>query len=125
MMVISFDKIDKALEQLKKAVDQSSHNDLERDGTIQRFEYTIELLWKISKKVLAENGITVVAPKEVIRELANIGWIDNPDEFINFLKMRNETSHSYKEEIANMVYAASKNFVPACLNLINTLKKKV
>ena len=94
-MKINFEKMDKALSQLKIATDKAPANDLERDGAIQRFEYTIELLWKMGKKVLAENGVNAIAPKDVIRELANVDWIDNPQEFMDYLKMRNETSHSY------------------------------
>lgn len=97
---------------------------MERDGVIQRFEYTIELLWKVAKKVLEENGIVAIAPKDVIRELANIGWINNPEELIEFLKMRNETSHTYKEDVANMVYKASYSFASACEKIVNILKEK-
>lgn len=123
-MEIKFDKIDKALGQLSSAVQTDPKSELERDGVIQRFEYTIELLWKVAKKVLEENGVVAIAPKDVIRELANIDWIDNPEDFIEYLKMRNESSHSYHEEIANKIYEASKRFVPACEKILETLKEK-
>lgn len=123
-MTVNFDKFEKALAQLKSATRKDPANDLERDGVIQRFEYTIELLWKASKKVLLENGVTAVAPKDVIRELANIGWINNPDELIGFLKMRNETSHSYAEVVAQKVYEASVAFVAVAENLLKTLQEK-
>jgi nucleotidyltransferase substrate binding protein (TIGR01987 family) len=123
-MKVSFEKMDKALSQLQSAVSKDPANDLERDGVIQRFEYTIELLWKVSKKVLEENGVMAIAPKDVIRELANIGWISNPNELIEFLKMRNETSHSYKEDVAQAVYEASKKFAVAAESLIKFLKEK-
>ncbi len=123
-MAISFDKMDKALSQLKDATSKSPANDLERDGVIQRFEYTIELLWKVSKKVLEENGISAIAPKDVIREMANVGWINNPQEFIEYIKMRNETSHTYKEDVAEAVYQASVKFSEAAEKLVDILKEK-
>ena len=123
-MSANFVKINKALAQLKAATSKEPANDLERDGAIQRFEYTIEMLWKLAKVVLAENGVQAIAPKDVIRELANIGWINNPQTFIDYLLMRNESSHSYKEEIAKKVYAAAQNFTSDCEILIDTLKKK-
>lgn len=123
-MSVSFEKMDKALSQLKVATSKDPANDLERDGVIQRFEYTIELLWKVSKKVLEVNGVTAIAPKDVIREMANIGWITNPSEFIEFIKMRNETSHSYKEDVAESVYQGSLKFVVAAEVLVNILKEK-
>lgn len=123
-MNVNFDKIENALKQLEVAVGSTPKNDLERDGGIQRFEYTIGLLWKVAKKALAENGVTAVAPKDVIRELANVGWISNPEEFIEFLRMCNESSHSYKEEVAKAVHAAAVNFAPKCRELVAILKEK-
>jgi nucleotidyltransferase substrate binding protein (TIGR01987 family) len=117
--------MDRALSRLKSAVKNDPANDLERDGVIQRFGYTIELLWKVSKRVLEENGIIAVAPRDVIRELANIGWINNPEELIDFLKMRNEISHIYKEEVAQKVYESSKSFSLVAEKLVSILKSKV
>jgi nucleotidyltransferase substrate binding protein (TIGR01987 family) len=59
-MSVNFEKFEQALSQLKSAVAQEPANDLERDGVIQRFEYTIELLWKVAKKVLEENGVQAI-----------------------------------------------------------------
>ena len=123
-MSVSFEKIDKALSRLKEATSKKPANDLERDGVIQRFEYTIELLWKVAKATLEENGVIAVAPKDVIRELANIGWMNNPSEFIDYLKMRNETSHTYKEDVAQAVYEGSVKFVVAADTLLTILKDK-
>lgn len=47
---ISFEKMEKALGNLEEALEKKTNSDLERDGVIQRFEYTIDLLWKVSKK---------------------------------------------------------------------------
>jgi len=123
-MSVNFEKMDKALSQLKAAIVNTPANDLERDGIIQRFEYTIELLWKVSKKVLETNGVTAIAPKEVIREMANIGWITNPQEFIDYIKMRNDASHSYTEVIAEAIYKASIKFAIAADTLVKILKEK-
>jgi nucleotidyltransferase substrate binding protein (TIGR01987 family) len=123
-MPVSFEKIEKALHRLEEGLQNEPKSDLERDGVIQRFEYTIEALWKISKKVLLENGISANTPKETIKEMAKANWISNPEEFIEFLKMRNETSHTYEELKAQEVYKASKAFAPKCRELLNTLKSK-
>lgn len=123
-MTISFEKIDATLSKLKEATSKEPANDLERDGVIQRFKSTIELLWKVSKVVLEENGISAVAPKDVIREMANIGWINNPSEFIDYLKMRNQTSHTYKEDVAKQVHEGAIRFVSAADALISILKDK-
>ena len=112
------------MSQLKDAVAITQPSSLERDGIIQRFEYSVELLWKIAKVVLSENGVTATTPKDVVREMASIGWINNPETFINYIKMRNETSHSYKEEVAQLVYSATLEFVKDADALITLLREK-
>ncbi len=42
----------KALNQLEKAVNMKKYTDLEQEGLIQRFEYTIELAWKTLQDLL-------------------------------------------------------------------------
>ena len=59
---------------------------------------------------MKKNGVNAIAPKEIIREMANIGWIDDPKELLDFLKMRNETSRTYEESKAQQVFEASKRF---------------
>jgi len=43
---IDFSSLEKAGASLKQALQRPPNNDLERDGVIQRFEYTFELCWK-------------------------------------------------------------------------------
>jgi nucleotidyltransferase substrate binding protein (TIGR01987 family) len=81
-------------------------NDLERDGAIQRFEFTYELLWKTLKKVLLFKGIEQNSPRGVFREAAKIGMIEDLDLWFDFLKNRNITVHIYKEEYAEIVFSA-------------------
>lgn len=77
---IDFSTFEKALQTLKAALDPPPANDRERDGAIQRFEYTFELSWKISKKVLQKHGISTDTPRGIFRELAQQEWISNPEE---------------------------------------------
>ncbi|MEB2309074.1 MAG: HI0074 family nucleotidyltransferase substrate-binding subunit [Candidatus Brocadiaceae bacterium] len=79
-----------------------------RDATIQRFEYTFEALWKYIKEYLKEReGIIANSPKSCFRELFSLGFLTE-EETVNFLEMtdrRNDTSHSYKEEVAQIIYS--------------------
>jgi nucleotidyltransferase substrate binding protein (TIGR01987 family) len=123
-MSVNFEKLETALGQLKNATQNDPANELERDGIIQRFKYTIELLWKVSKKVLEENGVSAIAPKDVVRELALNNWIHNPEELIDYIKLRNESSHSYQEVIANTIAKKSKDFCLVVDELMIILKNK-
>ena len=50
----SFQSLGKAIERLKEVLEhpQLNENDFMRDATIQRFEFSIELFWKVLKKIL-------------------------------------------------------------------------
>lgn len=117
----------KALKTLDKAMIKPPANDLERDGIIQRFEYCVEISWKSAKKVLEYHEQFADTPRNIIRELAKINWIDNPDEWIDFLEARNKTSHLYHEEVANHEEVATELFklVPSFLQASHQLLVKL
>lgn len=123
MPEITLIRLMKALDSLKKGY-KDLPSDLERDGIIQRFEYTLELCWKTSKKVLLINGIEVDTPKNVVRELGVLNWISNPEAWIDYIEKRNETSHMYNEEVANKIFNIIKNFIVDAEALINILEEK-
>jgi len=87
-----------------------------QEATTQRFEFTFELSWKLMNVILRENGIETYGP--TFREAANLGLIDDPKIWFDFLKQRNLTVHTYKEEIARKVYQKAKEFVPYVKELI-------
>jgi nucleotidyltransferase substrate binding protein (TIGR01987 family) len=123
MSEISLARLIKALETLKRGyIDKPS--ELERDGLIQRFEYTLELSWKTAKKVLQFNGIESDTPKNVVREMGQLRWIENPEAWIDYIDKRNETSHMYNEEVAVKIFAVIKAFIRDAEKLIKTLEDK-
>ena len=54
-LILRIQKFEKALDKLKEAVNQAK-DQLDKDGTIQRFEFTIVLLWKTLKSILEYKG---------------------------------------------------------------------
>jgi len=97
-------------------------NDITRDSAIQRFEFTIDLSWKMVKAFLEEKkGIICVSPKECFREAYKQGLIEYSDEWIKFVDMRNETVHTYKEEVAEKIY----NYFPIALKHFEVLSAVV
>ena len=85
-----------------------------RDAAIQRFEYTFEALWKFMQTYLREKEGTVVnSPKTAFRELLPLGFLSE-DEVAGFLEMtdsRNDTVHTYKEIVAQMIYGRLPDYV--------------
>src|SRR4051812_42717669 len=107
--MIDFTPLQKALEQLRSAIDEQSrepHRLLLRAGLIQTFEYSFELSHKMLRRYLAA---TEPNPDDVI-ELTFEGLIRRADElglvaapvstWKQFRQARTDTSHTYNEEKA-------------------------
>ena len=56
-MYVEFGPLERALHSLLQAVVCPPRNDLESAAVINRFEYSFNLTWKTSKRVLARTGI--------------------------------------------------------------------
>ena len=113
-----YEDLQKAFGRLKEAVILPSDVTINQDATIQRFEFTFELAWKLMQSIEVENNINVYGVKTIIREAAKLGLIDDPVKWIDFLKDRNLSIHTYKEELAQKVYQSAKEFIPFVDKLI-------
>ena len=89
--------------------------DINIDGTIQRFEYTFELGWKLMRAVADYQGKESEArnPRNAIRYGAYIELIDNPEAWFTHLNTRNSTVHLYNKEASRDVYEKIKTFPAA------------
>jgi nucleotidyltransferase substrate binding protein (TIGR01987 family) len=94
-----FDNFEKAFLRLKEAVELEKPNELERNGLVQRFEFTIELCWNTLKDYLEHEGFRFKpTPKETIRQAYKSGLISDAQVLIDGLDIRNELSHDYNGE---------------------------
>ncbi|MYI07222.1 MAG: nucleotidyltransferase [Gemmatimonadetes bacterium] len=76
-------------------------SDLEREGLVQRFEYTFALAWKTMKDRLEHDGMRVEprpTPRNVIRTAFETGMIGDGQAWIDMLTDRNAMSHEYDAE---------------------------
>ena len=99
-----------------------------RDATIQRFEYTFEALWKFLKEYLKEKeGIVSNSPKACFKEIFSLGFLTE-EETVRCLEMtdrRNDISHTYKEEVAKLIYSKIKGFYTLMKNLLDQFEDKI
>lgn len=119
-----------ALEQLEKATWSKPRNDLERDGVIQRFEYTFELCWKMIRKYFLVMGRPEVSasPKPLLRDAFSEGLIESDESlerWFAFLAARNETSHIYDKKIAEDVFQKAEGFAAFARKLVFQLDAKL
>lgn len=103
----------KALHSLDIALAMSPVEDIVRDGTIQRLEYTNELAWNMLRRHLewrGDTGVDVLPRKDVYREAARSGLIDDPMRWFKYNEARNATSHDYSRSKADHTYELVKTF---------------
>ena len=115
----------KALRTLDEAMVKPPANLLERDGIIKRFRYCVEVSWISAKKVLEYHEFKADTPRNIFRELARIGWINNPEQWIEFLEARNKTSHLYHEKVAEELFQIIPIFLKATHKLLVGLEEKL
>ncbi len=110
---------DKAFDRLREAIEMPDLNELERNGLIQRFEFTIDLGWKVLKDFLEFKGFAFKpAPKDTIRLAFESGYITDAQPLIDGLDIRNILSHDY-DGIKFMAYEPilRRDVYPALLAL--------
>lgn len=94
----------KALAQLEKAASQPKDEFL-RDSVIQRFEFTHELAWKMLKLRLEQEDVFAKTPRETLQASLEAEYVVDGNAWTDLQKMRNLTSHTYDEDLAEEVYS--------------------
>jgi nucleotidyltransferase substrate binding protein (TIGR01987 family) len=131
-MGLDFSSFQKALASLERAIQRSQQNsdDSElRDAVIQRFEYTYELSWKMLKRQIERESaspatVDTLSFRDLIREGAERGLVNNPEKWFIYRDQRNITSHTYDEVNAKTVYQTALEFYPDAQELFTHLKNR-
>lgn len=115
-----FQNYRQALSRLTAAVKLSRErplSELEQQGLIQGFEYTHELVWNVLKDYLEEQGfVSVIGSKGATREAFKNGLVEDGEAWMDMIKARNLTSHTYKTEVAeDIVKDILGRFYPALI----------
>ncbi|GGK24165.1 nucleotidyltransferase [Caldalkalibacillus thermarum] len=117
----------KALQTLEEVIGIQNPSSIERDATIQRFEYTFEVVWKAAKEFLRDKeGIDAASPKGVIRKCREVGLLDEA-ETIQALEMaddRNLTSHTYNDRLAQEIYLRIRRHYPLMKKWLEQMMEK-
>ncbi|MCK5451629.1 MAG: HI0074 family nucleotidyltransferase substrate-binding subunit [Candidatus Omnitrophica bacterium] len=100
-------KLEKALNKLKEGVAEAK-DELDKDGVIQRFEFTFELYWKALKIFLRNSGVEAKTPKETLKEAFKIGWIIDEEKHLNMLEDRSNTLRIYDKETSEATFKRIK-----------------
>ena len=99
------DSYHKALARLAEIVGASKKralNEFERDGLVQRFEFTHELSWKLMKAYAEYQGFDGIGgSRDATRKAFEMSLISDGQSWMDMIKSRNETSHNYDGSMAD------------------------
>jgi len=104
----AFQKLEEAVSSIDPDDDslQDALSELEKEGLIQRFEYTHKLAWKVMKDYIEYQGATDIGgSRDATREAFKMGLIQNGEAWMDMIKSRNLTTHTYNEATADDIFA--------------------
>lgn len=77
---------------------------LEQQGLIKAFEFTQELAWNVMKDYFAYQGnANITGSRDAIREAFRRGLILDGEGWMDTIKSRNRSSHTYDENTASQL----------------------
>lgn len=105
---------------------ESVLDDILKQGLIQSFEYTHELAWKVIKDFFSDQGNpNITGSRDATREAFQFGLITDGEAWMDMIKSRNLTSHTYDEDTANHIYQQILNaYFPAFIAFEQVMEAK-
>ncbi len=105
-----FNNFNIAFIQLKDGVDLAKQRELsrlEQQGLVQAFEYTHELAWNTLKDFLENSGAkNLFGSRDTTRAAFKAGLIENGETWMDMIKSRNLTTHTYDEATAAKIFSS-------------------
>jgi len=99
-----FSNFEKALEQLQKFIEKEDINELEEQGLIKAFEFTHELAWNVLKDYFEYQGNAhITGSRDATREAFQKGLVEDGEGWMEMIKSRNQSSHTYNLAIAKEI----------------------
>ena len=125
-----FDNYGRALQTLRNAAELATQrplSELEQQGLIQGFEFTHELAWNLLKDFLEAQGIAgLIGSRDAIRTAFKNGLLEDGETWMEMIKARNLSSHTYQLELANRLAAEIlQRFYPAFVALEQKMQELV
>jgi nucleotidyltransferase substrate binding protein (TIGR01987 family) len=105
-----FQNFDRAFVLLREALERGpgALSALEKEGTVQRFQYCFELAWKTLKDHLMESGVAIspVTPRQVIKDAFAAKLLGDGQLWMDMLVERSLLAHTYDRAVFDKAVAA-------------------
>lgn len=112
-----FQNFDRAVILLREPMERiAGLSNLEKEGTVQRFEVALELAWKTLKDYMEFEGhvIKPLTPRNVIKEAFRARILSDGQVWIDMIDHRNLLSHTYDEvTFEKAVLSICDRYLPA------------
>ncbi|MBK5275029.1 MAG: nucleotidyltransferase substrate binding protein [Desulfuromonadales bacterium] len=99
-----------------------------KSGQVQKFEFTVELLWKTIQVFLFEvDGVDAITPKSVAKEFVEAGHCDYEayELLIRAINDRNQLSHIYRQEMAESIWKRLPEYVCLVEQIVRAMRSKI
>jgi len=105
-----FENYRKAVGQLTRFIEKGELNEFEEQGLIQSFEYTYELAWNTLKDLFEQQGESnILGSRDAFRLAFKRGLIENGEIWMDMIKSRGLTSHTYNETLAAAIVSSIRS----------------
>ena len=111
-----------SLEKLREALMTNRfENCLAIDASIRRLGFCIELFWKVFKKIAEAEGLQATTPKQSLQAAYQMKLFDDEKLWLNMLNDRNDSSHTYNEDLAQEIYSRIPNYYDEMQKIYDSL----
>lgn len=114
-----FDNFKKAFALLRQVMESDEDiltlSDLEKEGVIHRFEFTLELAWKTLKDKMQAEGLVIkqISPKYVFKLAYQSQYINDINCWLAMINDRNLMSHTYNfSDFSQVLISLQKSYYP-------------
>jgi nucleotidyltransferase substrate binding protein (TIGR01987 family) len=113
-----------ALLRLDEALGVNEPNTFIYDSVIKRFEFTYELAWRLMKAYMEyKGGEDVRFARDVFREAFATGLIMEGEVWLEMMRDRNLSSHTYDEGESQRIYERVKKYRQHFRQLAHDIEK--
>ncbi len=109
-----------------QSMDLDELSQLEKEGIVHRFEYTLELGWKTLKDKMESDGLILdlISPKVVVKEAFQAKYIDQIEVWLKMINYQNLLSHSYDlETFESVIPEIQSVYTPILADLVKNLSE--
>jgi uncharacterized protein YutE (UPF0331/DUF86 family) len=94
-----------------------------RDAIAKQFETSVTYFWRMLETASMYQGTEAPGPRPSIQAAMQYGWIENAENYIEYLEVRNQAVHDYFEISDEQYFQIAINFLKDSKETLTRVKK--